>query len=344
MYFICLDDDSETATEGEEELRARELRKQEVHLDVPDRNSDSGSDTEVKNVKNCTKSNPFNNESTYEFSLAQLELNNDFSKSLQKNDHSTDTRNTNTMSQLHLYIPVEGAVNELPDNSLFVTPTSSACCDSVNSSIIDYNKLVLEQQQQHNLDSFNGSVKSASILNTACNNTVLCKGSGDICEQIKAPPRNKGKKKSILIPSDLEVDAVAKTLARRISLGTEPDSAHNVKHPLLKISDNHKTKEKSDLQTCKAYTQNFVKPHNLSRNVTEVNTGCSLRNNYSRLTSVGTSVEFVSDSKLAIAKSVQNEENKSKGNTKSSASNKEVIYSQKDKRKIERYRKDCCVM
>lgn len=39
------DDDSDTATEGEEEVRARELRKQEVKLDAPD--LDTGSDTEV---------------------------------------------------------------------------------------------------------------------------------------------------------------------------------------------------------------------------------------------------------------------------------------------------------
>lgn len=39
------DDDSETATEGEEEVRARELRRQEVRLEAPE--LDTGSDTEV---------------------------------------------------------------------------------------------------------------------------------------------------------------------------------------------------------------------------------------------------------------------------------------------------------
>lgn len=50
-----LDDDSDTATEGEEEIRQRELRKQEVRLEVPDclpgrNDTDTGSDTEVKTI------------------------------------------------------------------------------------------------------------------------------------------------------------------------------------------------------------------------------------------------------------------------------------------------------
>uniref|UniRef100_A0A1B6E0J1 LIM zinc-binding domain-containing protein n=1 Tax=Clastoptera arizonana TaxID=38151 RepID=A0A1B6E0J1_9HEMI len=42
------DDESDTATDNEQEAKARELRKQEVRLEVPEKNSDSGSDTEVK--------------------------------------------------------------------------------------------------------------------------------------------------------------------------------------------------------------------------------------------------------------------------------------------------------
>lgn len=56
LYLCCniliflLDDESGTATEDEEDVRARELRKQEVWLKVPPRNSDTdtGSETEVK--------------------------------------------------------------------------------------------------------------------------------------------------------------------------------------------------------------------------------------------------------------------------------------------------------
>lgn len=42
------DSDSDTATEGEEEIRARELRKQEVRVEPPVVQTDTGTDTEVK--------------------------------------------------------------------------------------------------------------------------------------------------------------------------------------------------------------------------------------------------------------------------------------------------------
>lgn len=59
--FFCFffhkftDDDSETATEDEEEVRARELRKQEVWLETPHRpiDTDTGSETEVNLSKSC---------------------------------------------------------------------------------------------------------------------------------------------------------------------------------------------------------------------------------------------------------------------------------------------------
>lgn len=53
-----LDDESGTATEDEEDIRARELRKQEVWLKVPPRSSDTdtGSETEVKNFQDSIDS------------------------------------------------------------------------------------------------------------------------------------------------------------------------------------------------------------------------------------------------------------------------------------------------
>lgn len=50
--FIFVDDDSDTATEGEEEIRARELRKQEVRVEPPVVHTDTGTDTEVKPTSN----------------------------------------------------------------------------------------------------------------------------------------------------------------------------------------------------------------------------------------------------------------------------------------------------
>lgn len=54
MYGVIrlVDDDSDTATEGEEEIRARELRKQEVRVEPPVVHTDTGTDTEVKSTSN----------------------------------------------------------------------------------------------------------------------------------------------------------------------------------------------------------------------------------------------------------------------------------------------------
>lgn len=46
--LFVADDDTDTATEGEEEIRARELRKQEVRVEPPVVQTDTGTDTEVK--------------------------------------------------------------------------------------------------------------------------------------------------------------------------------------------------------------------------------------------------------------------------------------------------------
>lgn len=49
---MLADDDSDTATEGEEEIKARELRKQEVRVEPPVVHTDTGTDTEVKSTYN----------------------------------------------------------------------------------------------------------------------------------------------------------------------------------------------------------------------------------------------------------------------------------------------------
>ncbi|XP_024947547.1 F-actin-monooxygenase Mical isoform X15 [Cephus cinctus] len=56
-FFLCPDEESGTATEDEEEVRARELRKQEVWLKVPPRSSDTdtGSETEVASDEDSTE-------------------------------------------------------------------------------------------------------------------------------------------------------------------------------------------------------------------------------------------------------------------------------------------------
>ncbi|KAG5890928.1 hypothetical protein JTB14_019871 [Gonioctena quinquepunctata] len=52
------EDESETATEGEEEIRARELRKKEVCVEPPIVHTDTGTDTEVKSSSNLNSHFP----------------------------------------------------------------------------------------------------------------------------------------------------------------------------------------------------------------------------------------------------------------------------------------------
>jgi hypothetical protein len=60
---VLTEEDSQTATEDEDDVRARELRKKEVWLQVPPRNSDTetGSETEVKQSQSSTNNNDENN-------------------------------------------------------------------------------------------------------------------------------------------------------------------------------------------------------------------------------------------------------------------------------------------
>nr|CAI5821322.1 unnamed protein product [Callosobruchus analis] len=53
------DDESDTATEGEDEIRARELRRQEVQVEPPVVHTDTGTDTEVlQQSTNVTSEDP----------------------------------------------------------------------------------------------------------------------------------------------------------------------------------------------------------------------------------------------------------------------------------------------
>lgn len=89
------DDDSDTATEDEEEVRARELRKQEVRLEVPDRNSDSGSDTEVKS------NTPYQNDSSLPDVVKDSNLNIDVSSVASPHTITISSPNHN-LSDLHI--------------------------------------------------------------------------------------------------------------------------------------------------------------------------------------------------------------------------------------------------
>uniref|UniRef100_A0A1B6D4D3 F-actin monooxygenase n=1 Tax=Clastoptera arizonana TaxID=38151 RepID=A0A1B6D4D3_9HEMI len=71
------DDESDTATDNEQEAKARELRKQEVRLEVPEKNSDSGSDTEIASDEYTTSSGS-EEETEEENSATEIETDSEF--------------------------------------------------------------------------------------------------------------------------------------------------------------------------------------------------------------------------------------------------------------------------
>lgn len=120
-YYI-LDDESDTATEGEDEIKAREIRKQEVCLRIPDLSAattDTGSDTEVifltpESVENNDK-------------LLISEKN--FNESLRNDGSRLNTTNSTRSSN------IEESLNVLDSNSMTngVSIDVNNSCASINS-------------------------------------------------------------------------------------------------------------------------------------------------------------------------------------------------------------------
>lgn len=103
MILFCSDDESTTATEDEDDIRARELRKQEVWLKNPTRSSDtdSGSETEVKisqdSVDNVTQESLVLPVQTSNLMLPQV-TNTNNSETVIDQNNSTDSKDIKNVS------------------------------------------------------------------------------------------------------------------------------------------------------------------------------------------------------------------------------------------------------
>jgi len=136
-----LDDESDTATEGEEEIKAREIRKQEVCLRIPNISSattDTGSDTEVifftppKSIENSLNKN------------SESIINDESSKSIKTNintntfnvEESLNSLNTNFINNL------EYTDSCSLNNNLESTNTNVQKCDVTFNNIITNDNIV----------------------------------------------------------------------------------------------------------------------------------------------------------------------------------------------------------
>lgn len=121
--ITVLDDVKDSATEGEEEIRARELRKQEVRLRQPIVPTDTGSDTEVKSFSLLLNQNVIHNSSQTSDSSTFINgceslipdvLNNDLNGSSTLNIFNNSNNNIDASQEILTSLP--DVVSELQNN------------------------------------------------------------------------------------------------------------------------------------------------------------------------------------------------------------------------------------
>lgn len=163
-----LDDESDTATEGEEEIKAREIRKQEVCLRIPNistATTDTGSDTEVifvipKLIKNNTSLISINNH------------NDDSSKSNKTNDNDDNNGTFNIEESLNV-LNTNSQINTIsndiinPDKSTNSHYSNLTSTPSIEKCNIALNGIVMMNENESNI--LNNTL-STSLNNYNCHN------------------------------------------------------------------------------------------------------------------------------------------------------------------------------
>jgi len=154
-----LDDESDTATEGEEEIKAREIRKQEVCLRIPDisaATSDTGSDTEVilftkKSVESDNKHDTclriddslHSNMTNMNVILSTEKSCNSINPTSTTNETSNDCNNSDTSTNSHNF-------NNIPSSSL------------KNNSHVSLNDVLINEHKSNNSNNVSSISKNNS--------------------------------------------------------------------------------------------------------------------------------------------------------------------------------------
>lgn len=161
MYI--LDDESDTATEGEEEIKAREIRKQEVCLRIPNistATTDTGSDTEVtfvspKLIKNNSSLISINN---HNYDSSKLNITND-NKSVFNVEESLNLLNTNSHINIlsNDIINLDKSTNSLSNsiNLISTTPSMETCNISLNDIMTHENESNINNTSSTSLNDYN---------------------------------------------------------------------------------------------------------------------------------------------------------------------------------------------
>jgi len=215
MYLFngLLDDESDTATEGEEEIKAREIRKQEVCLRIPNISSattDTGSDTEVKY---------FTPPKSIENSLICL---NEHSESI-RNDQTSQSIITNTLN-------IKKSPNSLNSNFICIPEYTDRYnlknnIASLNTKVQKYPIQNCDVPLNNIITSNNNMIKIANSL--SLNNCNFQNQSKNVCiQQIKndVNPKSENTNKFPLISNSISTDK----LVIDMNSSLENDTMHSI--------------------------------------------------------------------------------------------------------------------
>lgn len=257
VYIIyILDDESDTATEGEEEIKAREIRKQEVCLRIPNISSattDTGSDTEVifftppKSIENS--------------------LNKD-SESITIDESSKPIKtnvNKNTFN-------IEESLNS--SNSNFINNLEYTDSCSLNNNLESSNTNVQKSEIKKCDISFNNIMKNTS--SSSLNSCHFQNGSKNECFQKMENVSNPQSKLEIDVIVLNDNDCLNKIETSESSIGcvinNNISSSLKIHDDLIKDNDNvllNNFTDDSNLSKKIIENKNYSKPNKLNMVTTE---------------------------------------------------------------------------
>ncbi|XP_054289539.1 F-actin-monooxygenase Mical-like isoform X2 [Macrosteles quadrilineatus] len=144
------DEESDTATEGEEEVKARELRRQEVHLEAPDIETDS--DTEVASDEYTSSSESESSEEEVENSATEISTDSEF-----EHDGTTPTQQNIPDIVISESVQVKrGRLEEPRKVQMLNKPVNGKLPETKKDVELEFTPLIPDRPSLNNINNNNG--------------------------------------------------------------------------------------------------------------------------------------------------------------------------------------------
>jgi len=144
------DDETDTATEGEEDVKARELRRQEVHLEAPDIETDS--DTEVASDEYTSSESEESSSEEVENSATEISTDSEF-----EHDGTTPTQQNIPDIVISESVHVKrGRLEEPRKVQMLNKPMNGKISDSKKDVELEFTPLVPDRPSLNNINNNNG--------------------------------------------------------------------------------------------------------------------------------------------------------------------------------------------